>query len=145
MRDRFRVYRLRWAQVGRWRDEIRRHVTMLSVACSIGEHIFSAYSTATITLEALITAKASRPTARSRAWTDALVIIATTSTPAAISRVTSQFTAPSTILVIRPLKTLRALSFIGQAESCASSLRSHDTPTRARCPPYTCEKASFLA
>ena len=76
------------------------------------EQVISTYSTATMTLEALITANASRPTASSRASTDAFVIIATTSAPGATSRVTSQFTAPSTILMIRPFRTFRALTFI---------------------------------
>ncbi len=39
-------------------------------------------------------------------------MIATTSTPGAISRVISQFIAPSTIRTIRPFKTFRALIFI---------------------------------
>src|ERR1700752_4275971 len=45
---------------------------------------------------------------------------ATISKPGAISKVTSQFTAPSTIWVIRPLMTLRALSFISpyKAQTC---------------------------
>jgi hypothetical protein len=89
--------------------ERRRCHQMLGAIC---EQILSIYSTSTMTLEALITAKASRPTASWRAWTEALVMIATTSTPGATSRVTSQLTAPSTILMIRPLRTFRALSFI---------------------------------
>lgn len=72
----------------------------------------SGYSTATITLEALITAQASLPTESPRDATEGLVMIDTISTPGAISSVTSQLTAPSTTRVTRPFRTLRALILI---------------------------------
>jgi hypothetical protein len=86
-----------------------RHVPQAAPAGLLG-----CYSTPIMTLEALITAKASLPSANARDCTDVLVMMETTSTPGATSRVISQFTAPWTILVTVPLSIFRALSFITQ-------------------------------
>ena len=67
-----------------------------------------------MTLEALITAKASLPSVKPRDCTDVLVIMETSSTPGATSRVTSEFTAHWTIFITLPLRIFRALIFIIQ-------------------------------
>jgi hypothetical protein len=67
---------------------------------------------AIITLDALMTAEAILPSCKPSYATEAFVMMEIISTPGAISRVTSQLTAPSTILVTFPFSTLRALIFI---------------------------------
>jgi hypothetical protein len=65
-----------------------------------------------MTLDALMTAEALLPSAKPSDATEAFVMMETISTPGAISRVTSQLTAPSTTLVTLPFSTFRALIFI---------------------------------
>lgn len=67
-----------------------------------------------MTLEALTIANASLPTFSRSEATDVLVIINTICIPGAISRVTSQFTEPSTTCKARPFNILRALILIAE-------------------------------
>src|SRR5215469_399497 len=67
---------------------------------------------AIITLDALITAEATLPSAKPSDAAEAFVMMETISTPGAISRITSELTAPWTSLVTFPFSTLRALIFI---------------------------------
>jgi hypothetical protein len=67
-----------------------------------------------MTLEALIIANASLPTLSPSEAPDVLVMIDTICMPGAISRVTSQFTEPSTICKTRPFNILRALILISR-------------------------------
>jgi hypothetical protein len=53
------------------------------------------------------------PSARPSAATEPLVMMETTFTPGAISKVTSEFTAPYTSSVTFPFSTLRALILMG--------------------------------
>ena len=69
----------------------------------------SSQSTAIMTLDALMTAEAALPSTKPSDAAEALVMMETISTPGAISRVTSQLTAPSTTLATFPFSTLRAL------------------------------------
>jgi len=85
------------------------------------------YSTAIMTLEALITAKASLPSAKPRDCTDVLVMMETTSTPGATSKVISQFTAPWTILITLPLRIFRALIFMTQDDLSRRVRRQFDS------------------
>ena len=59
-----------------------------------------------------MTAEAILPSAKPSAATEAFVMMETISTPGAISKVTSQLTAPSTTFVTFPFSTLRALIFM---------------------------------
>ena len=59
-----------------------------------------------------MTAEAILPSAKPSDAAEALVMMETISTPGAISRVTSQLTAPSTTFATFPFSTLRALIFI---------------------------------
>jgi hypothetical protein len=67
---------------------------------------------AIITLDALMTAEAVLPSAKPSDAAEAFVMMETISTPGAISKVISQFTAPSTTLTTFPCSMLRALIFI---------------------------------
>jgi hypothetical protein len=67
-----------------------------------------------MTLEALTIANASLPTLSPSEAPDVLVMIDTICMPGAISRVTSQFTEPSTICKTRPFNILRALILIAE-------------------------------
>jgi len=62
-----------------------------------------------ITLDALMTAEAILPCDKPSDAAEAFVLMETISTPGAISRVTSQLTAPSTILVTFRFSKLRTL------------------------------------
>src|SRR5215831_10763682 len=64
-----------------------------------------------MTLDALMTAEATLPSVKPSDAAEAFVMMETISTPGAISRVTSQLTAPSTTLATFPFSTLRALIF----------------------------------
>ena len=70
------------------------------------------YSTATITEEALITAKALTPTSRPRDSAEAVVMEETIFSPAAVSRVTSVETGPFLMETTLPSRQLRAEIFI---------------------------------
>src|SRR5262249_28831366 len=59
-----------------------------------------------------MTAKAVLPSAKPSDLVEAFVMMETISTPGAISKVTSQLTAPSTSFVTFPFSTLRALIFM---------------------------------
>src|SRR6516225_6797313 len=65
--------------------------------------------TPNITSDALMTAKAILPSANSSNVAEVLVMVPTISTPGAISRVTSQLTAPSTTLTTFPFSMLLSL------------------------------------
>jgi hypothetical protein len=88
------------------RVRTKRERTLLELA-EIRHH-----STATITLEALITAKASLPSFSSKLSTELFVITDTICTPPDISIVTSELIAPRKILTTFPFNTFLALSFI---------------------------------
>src|SRR5262249_41640504 len=69
-------------------------------------------STATMTLEAFMTAYAFEPTFRFRLCTASRVMIETTVRPGASSNVTSALTAPGSMARTTPGRALRALSFM---------------------------------
>src|SRR5215469_12466974 len=110
---------------------------------------------AIITLDALITAEATLPSAKPSDAAEALVMMETISTPGLISRVTSQLTAPSTTLVTLPFSTFRALIFIvaglfQTSRRIANRIRIRlarwrDNGSRFHCDPPFVLRASFFA